>query len=141
MALLHFFGALHFEMSSTIVGRNLVKNGIIVGFGYIPILPLSLTINKLIWKLYLIQKYYSRLAAVKNAHEQIDFQTDFVMDLVNEANYPANLDVKQIFYDWHHDKVNIHSSEIRGLCLMKCPSKLLQNLPLPYFWSTKTNNI
>ena len=57
---------------------------------------------------------------MKNAHEQIDFQTDFVMDLVKEANYPANLDVAQIFYDWHHDKVNIHSSEIRVLCLMKC---------------------
>ena len=28
-----------------------------------------------------------------------------------------------------------HSSEIRGLCLMKCPSKMLQNLP--YFIYTK----
>jgi trimethylamine monooxygenase len=54
------------------------------------------------------KKWVDRLAAVKNAHEQIDFQTDFVMDLVKEANYPANLDVAQIFYDWHHDKdINI----------------------------------
>ena len=29
-----------------------------------------------------------------------------------------------------------HSSEIRGLCLMKWPSKMLQNLS--YFWNTKT---
>ena len=29
-----------------------------------------------------------------------------------------------------------HSSEIRGLCLMKWPSKSLQNLP--YFWNMKT---
>ena len=49
---------------------------------------------------------FSRNAALKDAHEQIDFQTDFVMDLVKEANYPHNLDVAQIFYDWHHDKVS-----------------------------------
>ena len=30
-----------------------------------------------------------------------------------------------------------HSSEIRGLCLMKCSSETLQNLP--YFWNTKTH--
>ena len=29
-----------------------------------------------------------------------------------------------------------HSSEIRGLCLMKCSCETLQNLP--YFWNTKT---
>ena len=27
-----------------------------------------------------------------------------------------------------------HSLEIRGLCLMKCSSEMLQNLP--YFWNT-----
>ena len=31
----------------------------------------------------------------------------------------------------------LHSSEIRGLLLMKCPSKMLQNLL--YFWNTKTH--
>ena len=30
-------------------------------------------------------------------------------------------------------KAFLHSSEINGLCLMKCPSKL------PYFWNTKTH--
>ena len=30
-----------------------------------------------------------------------------------------------------------HSSELRGLCLMKCSSKTLQNLP--YFWNMKTH--
>jgi len=54
------------------------------------------------------KKWVDRNAALKDAHEQIDFQTDFVMDLVKEANYPHNLDVAQIFYDWHHDKdINI----------------------------------
>ena len=32
-----------------------------------------------------------------------------------------------------------HSSEIRGICLMKWPSKMLQNLP--NFWNTKTHTI
>ena len=30
-----------------------------------------------------------------------------------------------------------HSSEIRGLCLMKCSSEMLQNFS--HFWNTKTN--
>ena len=30
----------------------------------------------------------------------------------------------------------IYSSEKRGLCLMKCSSEMLQNLP--YFWNMKT---
>ena len=33
--------------------------------------------------------------------------------------------------------VGDHSSEIRGLCLMKWPNELLQNLP--YFWKSKMN--
>ena len=32
-------------------------------------------------------------------------------------------------------KATLHSSEIRGLCLMKCSSETIQNLP--YFWNTK----
>ena len=32
-----------------------------------------------------------------------------------------------------------HSSEIRGMCSMKCSSKTLQNLP--YFWNTKTHAV
>ena len=38
-----------------------------------------------------------------------------------------------IFIATHHD----HSSEIRGLCLMKCSSETLQNLT--YIWNTKTH--
>ena len=36
----------------------------------------------------------------------------------------------------HYIKYVHHSSEMRGLCLMKCSSETLQNLP--YFWNTKT---
>ena len=34
--------------------------------------------------------------------------------------------------------VSVHSSEKRVLCLMKCSSKMLQNLPYFNFWNTKT---
>merc|ERR1712062_144354 len=50
------------------------------------------------------KKWVDRNKALKDAHEQIDFQTDYVMDLAKEANYGHNLDVAQIFYDWHDDK-------------------------------------
>ena len=33
----------------------------------------------------------------------------------------------------------VHSSEIGGLCLMKCPSEILQNLP--YFYHKKTHAV
>ena len=33
----------------------------------------------------------------------------------------------------------VHSSEIGGLCLMKCSSEMLHNLP--YFWNTKTHTV
>ena len=36
-------------------------------------------------------------------------------------------------------KIEYHSSEIRGLCLMKWPGETLQNLS--YFWNTKTNAV
>ena len=34
--------------------------------------------------------------------------------------------------------ISSHSSEIRGLCLMKCPCEMVQNLP--YFINMKTQN-
>ena len=35
---------------------------------------------------------------------EIQFRTDFVLDLANEADYGHNLDVTQIFNDWETDK-------------------------------------
>merc|ERR1739844_171789 len=47
-----------------------------------------------------------RLKSLKDCHEEIDFQTDFVLELAKDCNYlnGVDLDVTQIFYDWHHDK-------------------------------------
>ena len=43
---------------------------------------------------------------MKDAHEQILFQTDFVLELAKDCNYEngANLDVSQIFFDWKDTK-------------------------------------
>ena len=62
----------------------------------------SVSINPKILRINIL---FFRNKALKDAHEQIDFQTDYVMDLAKEANYGHNLDVAQIFYDWHDDKV------------------------------------
>ena len=47
---------------------------------------------------------------MKDCHEEIDFQTDFVLELAKDCNYlnGVDLDVTQIFYDWHHDKGSSH---------------------------------
>jgi len=41
-----------------------------------------------------------------DCHEEINFQTDYVMDLVKECgkDYPYNLDVGDIFHAWEHHK-------------------------------------
>ena len=41
---------------------------------------------------------------MKDQHEEIDFQTKFVMDLAKDCNYGHDLDVSEIFYSWEDDK-------------------------------------
>jgi len=43
---------------------------------------------------------------LKDCHEEIDFQTDFVMELSKDcgADYPYNLDVGEMFHTWEHHK-------------------------------------
>ena len=47
---------------------------------------------------------FFRNQKLKDQHEQINFQTDFVMDLAKEADYGHDLDVGDIFHSWEHDK-------------------------------------
>jgi len=44
--------------------------------------------------------------ALKDCHEEINFQTDFVQDLVKDcgADYPYNLDVGEMFHTWEGHK-------------------------------------
>jgi len=53
------------------------------------------------WKAWL-----ERQKTLTNCNQEIDFQTDFVQDLVRDcgADYPYNLDTAQIFYEWEHHK-------------------------------------
>ena len=41
---------------------------------------------------------------MKDQHDEIDFQTKFVMDLAEESGYGHDLDVSEIFYSWEDDK-------------------------------------
>jgi len=51
-------------------------------------------------------KWVDRNKALTDCHEEINFQTDFVMDLVKDCgeDYPFNLDVGDIFHAWEHHK-------------------------------------
>ena len=68
--------------------------------------------------------------------EEMEDVVGSVFDLMGRTSDPIleeeiiNQRVDYIF------EVNTHSSEIRGLYLMKRASKMLQNLP--YLWNTKT---
>ena len=50
--------------------------------------------------------WVARNKELKDCNEEIDFQTDFVQDLVKDcgSDYPYNLDVKEMFYEWEHHK-------------------------------------
>ena len=51
-------------------------------------------------------EWVDRNKALTDCHEEINFQTDFVMDLVKDCgeDYPYNLDVGDIFHAWEHHK-------------------------------------
>ena len=68
----------------------------------------------------LVFKYYTRPCSM----ESVDFST-------RSANQTMIEQMTMVLF------AVIHSSEIGGLCLMKCPSEILQNLP--YFYHKKAH--
>ncbi len=53
---------------------------------------------------------------MKNPNEQVDFQTDYLNDLVDGTAYGANLDARHIWYEWlNNRKENIQTYRDRGL--------------------------
>merc|ERR1712107_472556 len=51
-------------------------------------------------------KWVERNRALMNADEEIDFQTDYVLDIAKDcgSDFPWNLDVADMFKEWHHHK-------------------------------------
>jgi len=51
-------------------------------------------------------KWVGRNRALKNADEEIDFQTDYVLDIARDCgpDFPWDLDVGDMFKEWHHHK-------------------------------------
>jgi len=51
-------------------------------------------------------KWVARNKALKNADEEIDFQTDYVLDIAKDcgSDFPWDLDVGDMFKEWHHHK-------------------------------------
>jgi len=50
------------------------------------------------------KKWCERNKSLKDCHDEINFQTDFVMDLCQESGYGYDVDVGDIFHSWEHDK-------------------------------------
>jgi trimethylamine monooxygenase len=50
------------------------------------------------------KKWSERLRNLKDCHEAILFQTDFVQELAQQCGYGHDLDVSEIFFTWHHHK-------------------------------------
>ena len=76
-------------------------------------------------------------------HHVILLQLGICFNKINFMMFLMILETNQfnVVVKWMHFKVFFttnHSSEIRGLCLMKWPIKILQNLP--YFIYTKTQS-
>ena len=45
-----------------------------------------------------------RFNAIKDCHDDIDFQGDLVNVLAKESNYGADLDIREILHTWEHYK-------------------------------------
>lgn len=52
------------------------------------------------------KQWVKRNQELKDCHEEIDFQTDFTMDLAKTSGFKYDLDVASIFHSWEHDKHN-----------------------------------
>ncbi len=48
--------------------------------------------------------FLCRALQLQDCHDDIDFQTDFVMDFVKEADYGADLDIGHLFHAWEEHK-------------------------------------
>lgn len=52
-----------------------------------------------------IQKWRKRVESLKDCHEEIDFQTDFVVELCKDVSYNENAGkAGALFHDWEHKK-------------------------------------
>ena len=47
---------------------------------------------------------FSRNKKLKDCHEEINFQTEFVMDLAKDSGYGYDLDISEILHSWLGDK-------------------------------------
>jgi len=63
------------------------------------------------------KEWVERNKSLKNCHEEINFQTDFVQDLVKDcgADYPWNLDVGDMFHTWEGHKDQSFASKFTGV--------------------------
>ncbi|KAJ7377844.1 hypothetical protein OS493_026414 [Desmophyllum pertusum] len=54
------------------------------------------------------KKWVARMKELKGCHDDIDFQTDFLLDIAKDANYGYNLDTAEEFHVWEkHKQVSI----------------------------------
>merc|ERR1719427_400631 len=52
------------------------------------------------------KSWVERNLAIKNFHEEIDYQTEYVADLVKDCgdDYPYDIDVSDMFHEWKNHK-------------------------------------
>ena len=52
------------------------------------------------------KSWKAREQECKDCHDQIDFQTAYILDVVKDLgeDYPYNLDVADLFHEWEHHK-------------------------------------
>eukprot|EP00095_Tigriopus_kingsejongensis_P008906 maker-scaffold1538_size36768-snap-gene-0.11 protein:Tk08906 transcript:maker-scaffold1538_size36768-snap-gene-0.11-mRNA-1 annotation:"flavin-containing monooxygenase" len=51
-----------------------------------------------------LDKWLERQAKLKDCHDDINFQTEYILDLARDVKYEFDLDVSQMLHDWEDDK-------------------------------------
>ena len=65
---------------------------------------------------------------LKDGHDKIDFQTEYLVDIAKDANYGYDLDTAQQFHDREHHK---HEDILTYRVIEATPASLLE--PSPQF--------
>lgn len=51
-----------------------------------------------------VEKWIAKMNELKDCHDDINFQTEYLVDIAKNANYGYDLDTAQQFHDWEHHK-------------------------------------
>jgi trimethylamine monooxygenase len=87
------------------------------------------------------QKWCQKRSELKNCHDEIDFQTEFIADLSKDVGYyPDATKAREMFYTWEHDKKK-NIVTYRDQCFTSIFTGTKSPRPTAPWWQAKDDSI